>query len=214
MFPLLAGGATTSDLVRVDIDERTSAPPSLEFEVDCTALPYAKGEERSFCYENGAWAVLRHECGIVVACSCGEFGGFVLWYSTNGALIQTLVAGDVPQTLIADKDSLLCVTGLTHLVISMGCIRTFRRSDDRWQEVSSMPLAKQADSIGIEPDGGILFRFDPDGGLGVEPDGSAVWNRVPNGGVHRYRAGVVEVLPTAAPPDMAQRRSEGAPDRK
>lgn len=178
-FPLLAGGGTKTALVRVDIDNRKPAPPPLKFEVDCTSLPYAKGEERDFCYTQGAWGVLRHERGIIVACSCGEFGGFVLWYGKDGSLLQKLIAGDVPQTLIADEHALLCVTGISHLSLSRGAIQAFRLVEDRWQAVATTPLAKETDSIETEPDGSLTFKLKWDGG------------------VFRYRAGVLQpVHPT------------------
>lgn len=178
--------------VRVDIDRHQSGPPSLDFEVDCSALPYAEDEERDFCYKWGRWAVLRHERGIIVACSCGEFGGFVLWYDKGGTLLQTLLAGDIPQTLIADQDALLCVTGITHLSISEGAIQAFRLFDDRWQAVSATPLAKQAETIEIEEDGSLLIRL------------------VFDAGALRYRAGIVEQLPSRTPPNSTQQPTERA----
>ena len=184
LFPLLPWCETRSDLVRVDIDSHRSAPPPPEFEVDCSALPCAKGEERDFCYKWGSWCVLRHEQGIIVACSCGEFGGFVLWYKRDGTLLQTLIAGDQPQTLIADDGALLCVTGITHLSISKGGIQSFRLVDGCWHVVASRPLPKDIDSISIEPDGSRVFELSFDGG------------------VYRYRAGCLQPLPPATPAQL------------
>ena len=79
--------------------------------------------------------------------------------------------------MIADRDTLLCVTGITHLNISEGELRTFRRVDDRWQPVATTPLTKDVEHIEIEPDGSILLRLMFDAG------------------VFRYRAGAVERLP-------------------
>lgn len=186
VFPLVAGAATRSGIQIVDIYNRKQAPPALSFEVDCTALPYAKGQERDFCYQHGRWAVSSHERGILVACACGEFGGFVLWYSKNGDLLQTLIGGDVPQTLLCDGEALLCVTGLSHLTTSEGAIHAFRLVRDRWQPVGSTALAKQADRIGVEADGSIVLELMFDGGT------------------FRYRAGALEPLPSSAPPNTTE----------
>lgn len=179
-FPLVAGVAPRSAITRVDIDVRKHVPPALSFEVDCTALPYEKGRERDFCYEFGSWAVVQHERGIVVACSCGEFGGFVSWYGKDGHLLQTLLAGDVPQTLLCDGDALLCVTGLSHLNISKGAICAFRRVDDRWQQAGSTALPRQVDRMHVDPDGSVVLQL--------------MWD----GGTFRYRAGALEQLPSAS----------------
>ncbi|MBL9076650.1 MAG: hypothetical protein JNL08_04050 [Planctomycetes bacterium] len=167
----------------MDIDQRKSAPPSLSFEVDCKALPYAKGEERDFCYRWGHWGVIHHERGIIVACACGEFGGFVLWYSKGGDLLQTLIAGDVPQALLADGDALLCVTGISHLSISEGAIHSFRLVDDRWQPVGSTTLAKEVESLDMEADGSLVLKL--------------MWD----GSRFRCRAGALEQLPPSSPPN-------------
>ena len=190
VFPLVAGVDTRSAIQRVDIDGHMQAPPALSFEVDCRALPYAKGEERDFCYQNGSWAVSRHERGIIVACSCGEFGGFVLWYSKKGDLLQTLIGGDVPQALFCDGEALLCVTGLSHLSLSEGAIHAFRLVDDRWRPVGSKALAKQADRISIEADGSLVFEL--------------MWD----GGTVRYRAGAMEQLPSSAPPNTTHQSTD------
>lgn len=158
----------------------------MSFEVDCRALPYAKGEERDFCYEWGSWTVLTHDRGILVACACGEFGGFVLWYTRSGELLQTLIAGDVPQTLMSDGDALICVTGISHLGISEGAIRAFRLVDDRWQLVGLTPLAKEVDRTDIEPDGSLVLKL--------------MWDA----GTFRYRAGSLEQLSSPSPPNSAQ----------
>ena len=109
--------------------------------------------------------MLEHERGVLVACSCGEFGGFVLSYGKDGNLLQTLVAGDNPRTLIADQSTLLLVTGITHLGISKAELRTFRLVDDRWQPVAATPLPKDVESILLEPDGSILLRLMFDAGV-------------------------------------------------
>ncbi len=183
VYPLVVGVTADSALTRVDIDERNSGPPPLGFEVDCKALPYANGEERDFCYKHGSWAVAHHERGIVVACSCGEFGGFVSWYGKDGAFRQTLVAGEVPRTLVSDDEALLCITGISHLSISEGSIRAFRLVGDVWQPVGPNALARQADSVRIEPDGSVVLEL--------------LWD----GGTFRYRAGVLEQLPSSSPAD-------------
>jgi hypothetical protein len=139
VFPLVAGADPRSGIQRVDIDDHKQAPPALSFEVDCRALPYAKGEERDFCYRNGSWAVARHERGIIVACSCGEFGGFVLWYSKRGELLQTLLGGE-------------------------GAVHAFRLVDERWRPVGSTALAKQVDRICVEADGSLVLELMWDGG--------------------------------------------------
>jgi len=172
--PLIPGGDRDSALVRADLSGNSGGPPPVDFEVDCSALPYAKGEERAFCYMSGRWAVLRHERGILVACGCGEFGGFVSWYGHDGTLRQTLVDGDVPKTLIADRGSLVCVTGLSHLGNSKADVRTFRLDGDRWHAVATTPLARDVDRIDVLADGSLRFELAFEGGA---------W---------RYRAGVVE----------------------
>lgn len=183
LFPLVAGVDTRSRMQRMDIDGHEQAPPALSFDVDCRALSYAKGEERDFCYQNGSWAVSRHARGIIVACSCGEFGGFVLWYSKRGDLLQTLIGGDVPQALFYDSEALLCVTGLSHLTLSKGAVHGFKLVDDRWRPVGSTALAMQADRITVEADGSLVFEL------------------IEDGGTFRYRAGFLEQLPSSAPPD-------------
>ena len=192
VFPLVGGVAPGPVVVRVDIDDRNPAPPALSFDVDCTALPYAKGEERDFCYKHGCWAVTKHDRGTIVACSCGEFGGFVLWYGKGGSLLQTLVAGDVPETLISDGEALLCVTGISHLSLSEGTIRAFRLVNDRWESAGSTSLAKQVDCIDIEADGSLILKL--------------MWD----GGTFRYRAGALEQLPSSSPPNTTQQPT-GAP---
>jgi hypothetical protein len=190
VFPLVAGADPRSGIQRVDIDDHKQAPPALSFEVDCRALPYAKGEERDFCYRNGSWAVARHERGIIVACSCGEFGGFVLWYSKRGELLQTLLGGDVPQALICDCEGLLCVTGLSHLSLSEGAVHAFRLVDERWRPVGSTALAKQVDRICVEADGSLVLEL--------------MWD----GGTFRYRAGALEQLPSSVPPNTTQQPTD------
>src|SRR5262249_13563849 len=155
-------------------------------EVDCTALPYAKGEERDFCYQWGHWGVCTHEGGVLVACNCGEFGGFVLWYNKHGDLLQTLIAGDIPQILISDGDGFLCVTGISHVGISKGAMEAFRLVDDRWEPVGSTKLAREAERVEIEPDGSLVIQLTR------------------AAGTFRYRAGVLEQLPSSLPNSAQQ----------
>ena len=175
-FPLVAGAATRSAILRADIDEHRNGPPPVEFEVDCSALPYAKGEEREFCYEWGSWAVVELDRGILVACGCGEFGGFVAWYARGGGLLQTLITGDVPKTLIADSEALVCVTGLTHLNSSTGAVHGFRLVGERWQALGATALPKDVASVAIEADGSLRLDLHD------------------SGGAFRYRTGTLEGL--------------------
>lgn len=180
-FPLVAGGSTTAAVRRVDVNERVWGPPDLAFEVECIGLDYAKGEERDFCYRWGSWFVLPLEHGMLVACNIGEFGGFVLWYSKRGELLQTLIASECPQTLISDGEALVCVTGLSHLTMSHGTLEAFRLVGSRWQWVGSTKLAREAACVAIEPDGGLLVELGSEAGL------------------FRYRAGDLERLPSLSP---------------
>ena len=179
-FPLVEGAGCAAAVQRVDIDWHVSGPPPVTFDVDCTSLPYAKGSEREFCYSNGYWAIVNLPTGLIVACNCGEFGGFVLWYSRAGELQQTLLAGDIPKSFLCDGESLVCITGISHLDISEGAVHGFRLQGDRWQHVATSRLPSEADRVQLEPDGGLL--------LGLHRDE----------GAYRYRAGHLEAVARGA----------------
>lgn len=158
-YPLVAGASASGTVRRVDVDERRAGPPPVSFDVDCTALPYAKGEEHAFCYKNGHWAVMEREDGTLVGCSCGEFGGFVLWYGKGGELLQTLASGHGAQSLVCDGEALFCITGLTHLTESKGRWHSFKKTGDRWTRVDSYTLIAQVERLDLEPDGGLLLEL-------------------------------------------------------
>lgn len=164
-FPLVEGASCDAEVQRVDIDEHVHGPPPVAFEVDCTSLPYAKGREKEFCSEVGSWGIVNLPTGLIVGCDCGEFGGFVLWYSKAGELLQTLPVGDIPpQSFLCDGEALLCITGLSHLSMSKGFLYGFVLRGNRWQHVATTPLPEQVDRVQLEADGGLLLDLKWEGG--------------------------------------------------
>lgn len=161
-IPLFAGEESAGPLRRADIDIHETGPPSVPFLVDCTALPYAKGEEQRFCYEWGSWMTLQLDGGILIACNVGEFGGFVHWYDNEGNLVQTLVV-DNPIIFLCDDQVLLCVTGLSHLSMSSGSIRAFRRASSGWVSLGVVELPREPRRMEVEDDGSLLFHLYRDG---------------------------------------------------
>ena len=152
-----ADGGTHRSMLRADVDSKWKGKSGVPFDVDCSPLPYAKGAERDFCYGEGSWATLRLEAGTLVACSCGEFGGFMQWYAPSGALLQTLIAGANPQVLFTDGKTLLCVTGISHLDISEGAVHSFHRKAGRWSTGDSADLPSEAKDVVLEDDGVLLL---------------------------------------------------------
>lgn len=180
-FSLVQGVEPGPGIQRVDIDNRMVGPQSLTFEVDCSAIRHSEGRQRDLCYFHGGWAVLRHERGILVACGCGEFGGFVLWYGEEGNLRQTVLRIAEPLTLICSGGAFLCVAGLSHGVSSSGSIHAFRLVDDWWEPVSSTTLAAEPERVGVDPDGSLVLKLKKEAGI------------------FRYRAGTLEPIPTSYP---------------
>ncbi len=128
----------------------------------------------SASWQFGAWAILPMDGGRLIACACGEFGGFAQWHDPRDRLLQVLVA-DTVQTLIGDDRVLLCITGITHLQISEGAIHAFRREGERWVPLGRTELPSQADRIEVAADGSLVLQLHREGVTMRYAEGQLSW---------------------------------------
>lgn len=157
--PWFFRGAKSSqgDIARVDIDQAKKGAPDVGFEVDCGSLRNIDGSAREFCYANGSWGHLDLGCGFVVACNCGEYGGFLQWYDDSGRLLQTMLSIVSPKCIIMHKGVLICVSGLTHMTASSCDVYSWQLGGSRWERVFERAYDSEPREIRMSAESGLCL---------------------------------------------------------
>ena len=84
--------------------------------------------------------IQRVRGGYLVGTSIGEFGGQVIWVSSDGKRRATLIERNCVGMIVVGDQALL-LTGIAHLSLRRGSLhRVGRQQDGRWAREKSLPL--------------------------------------------------------------------------